>query len=77
MLNLMLLINLSYADGNVVTLKKGDPAPFDGTLLDKDASVSILVEQKRLLDKCLIESIYQEGNMLKAIDYKESERIFG
>ena len=68
MFNLILLIGLCHADGNVITLKKGDSAPFDGTLLDKDASISILVEQKKSLDTCLIESETQKK--LNELDHK-------
>ena len=52
---LLLLIGLASAD-DVVTLKKGDRAPFEGTLLSPEAAAKILVDTDYNLQKCTIDS---------------------
>ena len=51
-----LFVSLSFASGEVVTLKKGEKAPFDGTLLSPDAAATIIVESDSSIQKCKIES---------------------
>ena len=52
---LAFLTNFAYAN-EVVTLDKGDTAPFSGTLLSPDAAAKILVDSDYSLQKCLIDA---------------------
>ena len=52
---LAFLTNFAYAN-EVVTLNKGDAAPFSGTLLSPEAAAKIIVDTDYSLQKCLIDS---------------------
>ena len=46
----------SYADPEVVTIEKGEKAPWSGTLLNPEASAKILATGQSELSKCLVEA---------------------
>ena len=52
---LAFLTNFAYAN-EVVTLKKGESAPFSGTLLSPEAAAKIIVDSDSSLQKCLIDA---------------------
>lgn len=51
---LLLFSLVAHADESAVTLKKGQRAPWDGTLLSPQAAAKILVDTDTDLQKCLI-----------------------
>ena len=53
---LLLITSLSFADENVITLKKGQRAPWAGTLLSPEAAAKIIVDSDNELQKCIINS---------------------
>lgn len=65
----LFLLSLATADENVVTLKKGEPAPFDGTLLAPSAAAELLVKSEGDLATCLIDS-------QKKLDVLEADKNF-
>ena len=70
----LLIISLAFAD-DVVTLRKGEKAPFDGTLLSPKAASKIITESDYTLEKCLIDS-RREKSLLEAkltLDTKNAE----
>ena len=55
-LNYVIFIpTVAYAGEEVATVKKGDTAPFDGTLFNTDAAARILVELENSEAACKIE----------------------
>ena len=52
MLNILLLCALAYGNDSSVTLKKGEKAPFDGTLLSPDAVAQIITKADEEVGKC-------------------------
>ena len=52
---LLLFSSLAFAN-DVVTLEKGERAPFAGTLLSPDAAAKIIVESDKSLEQCIIDS---------------------
>ncbi|OUU26768.1 MAG: hypothetical protein CBB97_07055 [Candidatus Endolissoclinum sp. TMED37] len=54
MLALIFLSSLAFAD-DIITVEKGQKAPFAGTLLSPDAAAKILVDSDSSLQKCLID----------------------
>ena len=74
----LLVPNVVYAqDNTVLSVKKGDPVPFDGVLLSLDAAAKVL-NDKRFTDKeCDLRLEYQL-NLLKEnyelqLDFKDIE----
>ena len=70
----LLIISLAFAE-DVVTLRKGEKAPFDGTLLSPQAASKIITESDFTLEKCLIDS-RREKSLLEAkltLDTKNAE----
>ena len=51
----LFMSSLAFAN-DVVTLRKGEKAPFDGTLLSPDAAAKIITETDFTLEKCLIDA---------------------
>jgi len=49
---------LCLANGTIVTLNKGDPAPFSGSLLDPTAVANILAEKEKILKDKELEISY-------------------
>jgi len=60
MITLMLLVGLANAD-DIVTLNKGDSAPFTGTLLSPSAAAKVLVESDSSIERCRIEAEKSAG----------------
>ena len=52
----LLLCSLAFGDDDVVTLKKGEPAPYDGTLLSPTASARLLAKGEADLATCLADA---------------------
>ena len=50
----LFIMSLAFAD-DVVTLRKGEKAPFDGTLLSPQAAAKIITDSDYTLEKCLID----------------------
>ncbi len=53
---LLLMTSLCFADETVVTINKGAPAPFSGTLLSPAAAAKLLATGESDLAKCQIEA---------------------
>lgn len=51
----LFMSSIAFAN-DVVTLRKGEKAPFDGTLLSPDAAAKIITETDYSLEKCLIDA---------------------
>lgn len=52
---LFFIVGLAFAD-DVITLRKGEKAPFDGTLLSSEAAAKIITDSDYTLEKCLIDA---------------------
>tara|TARA_E500000331_G_C16887437_1_gene553172 strand:- start:158 stop:568 length:411 start_codon:yes stop_codon:yes gene_type:complete len=52
----LFLSSLAFADESVITLRKGERAPWDGTLLSPEATAKVLITPDSELQKCLIDS---------------------
>ncbi|OUU74885.1 MAG: hypothetical protein CBC29_07095 [Methylococcaceae bacterium TMED69] len=63
---LLLLIGLASADDNVITINKGEPAPFTGTLLSPSAAARLLATGESELSLC-------QANSQRQLQLKESE----
>ena len=50
--NFLFLSSLSFASGDIVTLKKGQHAPFSGTLFSKDAAATLTVRLENSEKRC-------------------------
>ena len=53
---LLLLCSLAFAGDDVITLKKGEPAPYDGTLLSPSAAARLLAKGEADLATCLADA---------------------
>ena len=52
----ILLCSLAFAGDEVVTLKKGEAAPYDGTLLSPSAAARLLAKGESDLATCLADA---------------------
>lgn len=74
----LLIPNAAYAqDNTVLSVKKGDPAPFDGVLLSLDAAAKVLNDKRFTDEECDLRLEYQL-NLLKEnyelqLDFKDIE----
>ena len=70
--NLLFLTSLSFASGDVVTLKKGQHAPFDGTLFSKDAAATLAVRLENSEKRCnlKIEEALKKQKVIHNYDIK-------
>jgi len=74
----LLIPNVAYAqDNTVLSVKKGDPVPFDGVLLSLDAAAKVLNDKKFSDEECDLRLEYQL-NLLKEnyelqLDFKDIE----
>jgi len=74
----LLIPNVTYAqDNTVLSVKKGDPVPFDGVLLSLDAAAKVLNDKKFSDEECDLRLEYQL-NLLKEnyelqLDFKDIE----
>ena len=75
---LMLLCSLAFANEEVITLQKGEQAPFTGTLLSPDAAARLLASGETELAKCLA-TAQKEKSFLEAehnLKFKNKEAEF-
>lgn len=56
----MLLVGLANAN-DIVTLNKGESAPFTGTLLSPSAAAKVLIESDSSIERCRIEAEKNAG----------------
>ena len=74
----LLVPNVVYAqDNTVLSVKKGDPVPFDGVLLSLDAAAKVLNDKRFTDEECDLRLEYQL-NLLKEnyelqLDFKDIE----
>ena len=74
----LLIPNVAYAQNNtVLSVKKGDPVPFDGVLLSLDAAAKVLNDKRFTDEECDLRLEYQL-NLLKEnyelqLDFKDVE----
>ena len=74
----LLAPNVTYAqDNTVLSVKKGDPVPFDGVLLSLDAAAKVLNDKRFTDEECDLRLEYQL-NLLKEnyelqLDFKDIE----
>ena len=61
----LLLCSLAFADDDVVTVQKDEPAPFTGTLLSPDAAARLLATGEKDLATCLADA-KKEKDLLEA-----------
>ena len=52
---IFLLLSLAFAE-DVVTIKEGDPAPFEGTLMKPSAIAKLLADHDAKLETCKVDS---------------------
>tara|TARA_R110000765_G_scaffold237386_1_gene340068 strand:+ start:270 stop:710 length:441 start_codon:yes stop_codon:yes gene_type:complete len=54
---------LSFSQGKVSVLKKGQKAPFDGILFDKQAEATVTAKRESAVKICTLEKDYQKRNL--------------
>jgi hypothetical protein len=74
----LLAPNIAYAEENtVLSVKKGDPVPFDGVLLSLDAAARVLNDKRFSDEECDVRVEYelklQKENYELRLDYKDIE----
>mgnify|MGYP003127037778 CR=1 FL=1 len=74
----LLAPNIAYAEENtVLSVKKGDPVPFDGVLLSLDAAARVLNDKRFSDEECDVRVEYelklQKENHQIRLDYKDIE----
>lgn len=76
---LMLLSALAFANENVITLEKGQSAPFSGTLLSPTAAAKLLATGESDLAKCVAKAerdkLLLEADLKLQIRNKEAEVV--
>ena len=55
----MLLASLAYGEAQFTNLKVGEPAPFNGRLLNDEALATLVVNQESIEEACSIEIDYE------------------
>ena len=55
----MLLASLAYGEAQFTNLKVGEPAPFNGRLLNDEALATLVVNQESIEEACQIEVDYE------------------
>lgn len=69
----MLICNLSLADeAKIIPINKGQEAPFEGLLLNKDAAVSLKVEIDTSNEKCNILINKEKDSQIANCDYQKN-----
>ena len=68
---ILLLCSFSFAN-DVITLEKGQKAPFAGTLLSPDAAAKIITDSDQSLEKCLIDSQRDLGLLEAKLTFEKS-----
>ena len=56
---LLLLASLAYGEAQFTNLKVGEPAPFNGRLLNDEALATLVVNQESIEEACQIEVDYE------------------
>ena len=56
---LMLLTSLAFGEAQFTNLKVGEPAPFNGRLLNDEALATLVVNQESIEEACQIEVDYE------------------
>ena len=56
---LMLFASLAYGEAQFTNLKVGEPAPFNGRLLNDEALATLVVNQESIEEACQIEVDYE------------------
>jgi hypothetical protein len=56
---LMLLASLAFGEAQFTNLKVGEPAPFNGRLLNDEALATLVVNQESIEEACQIEVDYE------------------
>ena len=74
----LLIPNVAYAQNNtVLSVKKGDPVPFDGVLLSLDAAAKVLNDKRFTDEECDLRLEYQlsllKENYELQLDFKDIE----
>lgn len=74
----LLVPNVAYAqDNTVLSVKKGDPVPFDGVLLSLDAAAKVLNDKRFTDEECDLRLEYQlsllKENYELQLDFKDIE----
>jgi hypothetical protein len=75
----LLAPNIAYAEENtVLSVKKGDPVPFDGVLLSLDAAARVLNDKRFSDEECDVRVVEYELKLQKEnhqirLDYKDIE----
>ena len=74
----LLAPNIAYAEeSTVLSVKKGDPVPFDGVLLSLDAAARVLNDKRFSDEECDVRIEYelklQKENHQIRLDYKDIE----
>jgi hypothetical protein len=74
----LLTPNVAYAqDNTVLSVKKGDPVPFDGVLLSLDAAAKVLNDKRFTDEECDLRLEYQlsllKENYELQLDFKDIE----
>ena len=74
----LLIPNVAYAqDNTVLSVKKGDPVPFDGVLLSLDAAAKVLNDKRFTDEECDLRLEYQlsllKENYELQLDFKDIE----
>jgi hypothetical protein len=73
-----LISNICFADDpKAIPINKGEIAPFDGVLLNKDAAVSLKVEIDSLKDECNLKLNRQKDLNVANCDYEKNVLING
>ena len=75
---ILLVPNVAYAqDNTVLSVKKGDPVPFDGVLLSLDAAAKVLNDKRFTDEECDLRLEYQlsllKENYELQLDFKDIE----
>jgi hypothetical protein len=66
----LLLCSLVFANEEVITIKKGEVAPFDGTLLTPAASAQLLANGEANLAICLADAKKDKAVLIAKQDFK-------
>ena len=68
---ILLLCSFAFAN-DVITLEKGQKAPFAGTLLSPEAAAKIITDSDQSLEKCLIDSQRDLGLLEAKLTFEKS-----
>jgi len=58
---IMFLYSCAALAQNIVPLSEGDPAPFDGVLLSKEAAADVIIKSETSDEKCDVKTEYKVG----------------